>query len=158
MKRRVRSPSGPAVLDQTDATTGVLTDSKERTNLRFMKKLTFLLAFLSFAVTGIQAQRYTATKGSNNDDDPNHHLSSGTRHAPATHRPPYKLKKGPVETGVIYEMTEHGFRVIDPGAPPEAGNGEAFLTSNPFPSQGASTPGNEAKRDFGGIKLYGWEF
>ena len=76
--------------------------------------------------------------------------------------------KGPVDskgrmalrpTGILTALARQGPVMLSPVAPKEYGIGERFVTANPVPP--ATIPGGFAKgetREFGGLKLFGWDF
>jgi hypothetical protein len=64
----------------------------------------------------------------------------------------------PVESGALVDLYRRGSVLLSPGAPASAGNGQRYLTTNPFP-RGSTTENSEATaREFGGIKLIGIDF
>jgi len=65
----------------------------------------------------------------------------------------------PRQSGVVTSLVRQGPVMISPVAPAQYGNGEQFLTANPN-TAGATTPRatRGEDRDFGGLKLFGWDF
>ncbi len=65
----------------------------------------------------------------------------------------------PRPSGIIYSISKNGLVIISPTAPPQYGNGEQFLTANANSiGTNVSTPTHGENRDFGGLKLFGWDF
>jgi len=65
----------------------------------------------------------------------------------------------PRPSGIIYSISKDGLVIISPTAPAQYGNGEQFLTANAN-AVGATAPATNhgENRDFGGLKLFGWDF
>lgn len=122
-----------------------------------MKILWGTLLLLTIGLLPVMAQSgdFTASAGSEFREftkDPD-----GPRKGEPTEVKPLK----PRGTGVIYYIDKDGLVIISPDAPPRYEYGQRFLTKSPFPAYsavGSDDPRNEGDREFGGIKIFGWDF
>ncbi|CAF0696173.1 hypothetical protein MPNT_20139 [Candidatus Methylacidithermus pantelleriae] len=83
--------------------------------------------------------------------------------APLPQRPaPRPLKPiSPQPSGILVEVGRHGLSMFSPLAPEHLGIGEKFLTPNAYPQNyNASDPNRweQGQREFGGLRLFGFDF
>lgn len=115
-----------------------------------MKFLACLLALLLLHPAFLRAQQFSQKQEKT--------LNKNTAQAQNTKRPIKVKPVDPVESGALVDLYKRGYVVLSPGAPVSEGYGQRFLTSNPFP-RGSTTENSEATaREFGGIKLLGFDF
>jgi hypothetical protein len=123
-----------------------------------MKQLCAVFTLLAVLAVGAQGQSYSAAREESGGRSG--YSKGGVRPGQVVKQPRSGAveKLPPKPTGVFYEMSEQGFIVIDPTAPKEAGMGQQFLSTNPFPGAPGSNRIDENSRPFGGIRLIGFEF
>jgi hypothetical protein len=113
-----------------------------------MKTIAFALSLLAAGALSLQSQDYTSGGG-----------DVSKKMVPKPEKPAETRERlRPVPSGVIYEMSQKGLVIIWPGAGPEYGKGEAFLTAPMPPQQEIGGHKNGMPFDFGGIKLIGFDF
>lgn len=102
-------------------------------------------------------QNYSYRAGTNTNS---HDIDSQlTKAIPAGKHDAPKSKFSPRTTGVASDIYKKGPAAVSPLAPPGAGYGEHDLTAAVPTNNDANTrqnPGTE--REFGGLKLFGWDF
>ena len=115
---------------------------------------TLAAAFVAVGMAGAQT--------SFSDTDNPHRVSNQLTQAIAPGRGPVDNGRlAPRTTGIATALVTKGPVMVSPTAPKEYGMGEQFLTDNPSRSATPSGRGGFEKgetREFGGLKLFGWDF
>ncbi|MDE1172056.1 MAG: hypothetical protein PW734_12755 [Verrucomicrobium sp.] len=124
-----------------------------------MKRL-FCLAVLGLLGISAALAQTANNHGTTQFTSPNNLDSQMTKQIPGGKGPIAPDGRfAPRPSGVLYELSQKGPILISPLAPPQYGIGQRFLTPNPTKPELIPTEVPQGQdRDFGGIKLFGWDF
>lgn len=116
-----------------------------------MKTVAYVLtAIMLLAPAVLSAQQFSDKKDKS--------LSKNITQSQNTKRAIKVKPVDPVESGALVDLYKRGYVVLSPGAPASEGHGQRFLTSNPFPRGSTAENSETTAREFGGIKLVGFDF